>query len=81
MALIDRYAEKYDKENGVVHDEEEEEADFNLQDLTRFGKLFWHVNLCVLIAYGSLCYNNNIDSLLMTNYNLSGNTSGQLIAL
>lgn len=81
MALIDRYAEKYDKENGVQKQREDHEEDINLKDLSRFGKLFWNVNMCVLIAYGSLCYNNNIDSLLMTNYNLSGNAAGQLIAL
>ncbi|KRX10794.1 Major facilitator superfamily domain, general substrate transporter [Pseudocohnilembus persalinus] len=82
MAILEKYAQKKDKESGIQLDNDEEEEEIiDLKDIKGFGKLFWFICICVFLAYACLCYNNNIESLLVTNYSLSGITAGQIIAL
>lgn len=79
ILILDTKANNNDRQiKNVTHIEVEK---VQLSDMRKFSRLFWGVAISTALGYGCLCYNMNIQLMLILNYHVSNVQAGFYIAL
>ena len=82
IAVLDRKRELYDQGQQIIS-QNEVALGFaeSLRGMKRFNLLFWLIGFSTFIAYGCMQYNNNIQNLLIEEYNVPFKETGFYIAM